>query len=78
MFFDHLPLGVANLGGFLLLLVVVSWRWYTLKHDSYVTYKKRGNLSKSAPLTFPYYFPLLGTLPIQYLWDPRGFVLNPE
>lgn len=31
---------------------------------------------KGVPLTFPYVFPLLGSLPVACLWNPIAFVLD--
>ncbi|KAI1440154.1 cytochrome P450 [Annulohypoxylon stygium] len=39
--------------------------------------RKKRDDAKGAPSTFPYIFPLLGSLPLAYLWDPKAFVLNP-
>ncbi|KAI1139121.1 cytochrome P450 [Hypoxylon sp. FL0543] len=76
MFSDTLPLNGTNLG-LCLLLIAALWHWYTASRDRFITYKKRDN-AKGVPLTFPYVFPLLGCLPIAYLWNPRAFVLNPS
>lgn len=76
---DLLPWHVANLGANLgalsILLIAVLWRRYTTKRDGFVAQDKRDD-AKGPPWTFPYVFPLLGSLPIAYLWDPRAFVLD--
>ncbi|KAI3331580.1 cytochrome P450 [Xylariaceae sp. AK1471] len=77
MFFDLLPLRTANLGALSLLLIAALWCWYTARRGNSASYKNRDNSNKGVPLTFPYIFPLLGSLPINYLWNPRSFVLNP-
>ncbi|KAI1759270.1 cytochrome P450 [Hypoxylon sp. FL1150] len=77
MFWNILPLNINSLGALLLVLSVALWRQYTARRESFVAYKKREN-SKDAPLTFPYVVPLLGSLPIAYLWSPKAFVLNPN
>ncbi|KAI0838408.1 cytochrome P450 [Hypoxylon sp. FL0890] len=77
MFSDLLPLRGANLGALSLLFIAILWRWYAVRRDRFIAHGKRGDV-KGAPLTFPYVFPLLGSLPIMYLWDPRAFVLNPN
>ena len=75
IFGDLLPWRVADLGAFTLLLLVALWLRYTAKRDNFVASDKREN-AKGAPPTFPYVFPLLGNLPISYLWKPREFVLD--
>lgn len=75
MFWDLLPLRVVNLGALSLLLFAALWRHYTARRDNSVAYTKHDN-AKGVPPTFPYVFPLLGSLPITYLWKPRAFVLN--
>ncbi|KAK7753016.1 hypothetical protein SLS62_004965 [Diatrype stigma] len=77
MFSQLLRLSVPNLGALSLLLIAVLWRRYTAQRDSFAAYKKHGN-AQCAPLTFPYFFPLLGSLPITYLWKPRAFVSAPN
>lgn len=66
---------VTNLGALSLLLVAALWRRYTAKRDRFVVHDKRED-SRGTPSTFPHVFPLLGTLPIAYLWRPRSFVLD--
>ncbi|KAI0451549.1 cytochrome P450 [Xylaria acuta] len=77
MFSDYSPAHVANLGGLGLLLTAALWRWYTTSRDSFFARQKRDN-AQGVPLTFPYIFPLLGSIPVTYLWKPRAFVLNPD
>ncbi|KAI1384153.1 cytochrome P450 [Hypoxylon trugodes] len=77
MFWNFLPLGVGNLVALSFLLTSSLWLRYTFKRDHFLAYEKRAN-SKEAPFVFPHIFPILGSLPIAYLWDPRGFVLNPN
>ncbi|KAI1370593.1 cytochrome P450 [Hypoxylon crocopeplum] len=77
MFWNLLPLSVGNLVALSLLLISALWLRYTARRDSFIAYEKRVN-GKDAPLTFPHVFPILGSLPITYLWNPRGFVLNPN
>lgn len=77
MFGELLRLSVPNLGALSLLLIAVLWRRYTAQRDGFTTYKKRDD-AKRVPLTFPYFFPLLGSLPITYLWKPRAFVSDPK
>lgn len=66
---------VANLVALALCLVVALWRRYTARRDSFIGRDKVKN-AKGAPSTFPYVFPLVGSLPISYLWGPKDFVLN--
>ncbi|KAI1400296.1 cytochrome P450 [Hypoxylon fuscum] len=75
MFYGLPPLRVADLGALSLLLIAALWRWCTVRWDSSMAYKKCDDV-KHVPLTFPYFFPILGSLPITYLWKPRDFVLN--
>ncbi|KAI0850264.1 cytochrome P450 [Daldinia vernicosa] len=77
MLFNIFPLSPANLLAVCLLLITVLWRRYAAKHASLVAYEKRDDV-KGIPSTFPYVFPLLGNLPIMYLWNPKDFVLNPK
>lgn len=60
-----------------MLLVVVLWRRYAIWCEIYECQSKSGT-ANDAPLTFPYFLPLLGSLPISYLWKPRAFVLSQE
>ncbi|OTA83033.1 hypothetical protein M434DRAFT_36900 [Hypoxylon sp. CO27-5] len=75
MFYDLLR--GANLGAFSLIVIAALCRWYATRYDSSKGREKPGN-AKGTPATFPYIFPLLGSLPIAYLWNPRAFVLNPN
>ncbi|KAI0101467.1 cytochrome P450 [Hypoxylon sp. NC0597] len=75
MFYDILC--GANLGAFSLLVIAALWCWYAARYDSSKAHKKPSN-AKCIPTTFPYVFPLLGSLPIAYLWNPRAFVLDPN
>ncbi|TGJ86045.1 hypothetical protein E0Z10_g2699 [Xylaria hypoxylon] len=77
MFLDFPPLNVANLRALSLPLIAALWYWYTIRRSNFIANSKLGN-AKGVPLTFPYVFPLLGSLPIAYLWKPRAFVLNPD
>jgi hypothetical protein len=75
MLFDLLPLQTAHFGAFALLLIAALWHRYAAKLRHFQAYEKL-NEGKGAPLTFPYVFPLLGSLPVSYLWNPRAFVLD--
>ncbi|KAK7740481.1 hypothetical protein SLS53_005324 [Cytospora paraplurivora] len=75
MFDDLTSWHVANLVGLALFIVVALRRRYTATSDSFIERDKNEN-AKGAPSTFPHVFPLLGSLPISYLWGPRDFVLN--
>ncbi|CAG8951630.1 hypothetical protein HYFRA_00005430 [Hymenoscyphus fraxineus] len=73
--------GTSHLGAVLLFLVAVLWLRYVLGNKArFVAQCKNHDKGKivEAPLTFPYIVPLLGSVPISYLWNPRGFVLNPN
>ncbi|KAH6646126.1 cytochrome P450 [Truncatella angustata] len=74
---DFLSWGSADLWALSLFLIAVLWYRYTAARNKFSSYEKRDN-ANSYPLTFPYVFPVLGTLPISYLWRPRAFVLNPS
>ncbi|PSR84021.1 cytochrome P450 [Coniella lustricola] len=67
----------ANLGALFILLIVVLWHRYVTKRDSFIAHNKR-NSAEGTPWTFPYVFPLLRSLPLMYLWNPKSFVLNPN
>lgn len=58
-----------------LILVAVLWLRYTASRAKFVASNERNN-AKGVPPTFPYVFPLLGNLPVLYLWKPRAFVLD--
>ncbi|KUI58399.1 Cholesterol 7-alpha-monooxygenase [Cytospora mali] len=75
MFDDLLLWDAANLAGLSLLVIAALWLRYTARHDSLAAHVKLGDTT-GVPSTFPYIFPLLGSLPVTYLWDPRAFVLN--
>lgn len=53
------------------LLAALLWRRYTARRDKFENQTKKGT-----PGTFPHIFPLLGSLPVSYLWKPRDFVLD--
>lgn len=53
------------------LLIAILWRQYTTRCDNF-----ENQITKGTPETFPYVFPLLGSLPVSYLWKPRDFVLD--
>ncbi|KAF2112887.1 cytochrome P450 [Lophiotrema nucula] len=73
--FEPPHLSLTNLGPLLLLVFAALWIRYTIIYNQFLAYRKRDN-AKASPLTFPYVFPLLGSLPLSYLWQPRGFVLD--
>lgn len=77
MFADLIPWPTANLGALFLLLSTLLWFRYTTRRDDFDAHDKRGD-AKGVPRAFPYVFPLLGSLPLRYLWKPRDFVLNPR
>ncbi|KAI1749830.1 hypothetical protein F4782DRAFT_511668 [Xylaria castorea] len=55
-----------------LLLFGALWLWYAAKRHGPVANAN----AKGIPLTFPYVFPFLGSLPIAYLYNPMAFVLS--
>ncbi|KAI0022957.1 cytochrome P450 [Xylariomycetidae sp. FL0641] len=71
----ELPPLTANLGALFLFLFAALWLRYAARHRSYTACNERTD-GQGAPLTFPYFFPLLGSLPIAYLWKPRAVVLD--
>lgn len=75
IFGDLLPWGVVNLATLCLLLTAALWSRYTARRDNFLSQEKHEN-AKGVPSMFPYIFPLLGSLPITYLWKPKAFVLN--
>jgi hypothetical protein len=75
MLYDLLPLQRAHFGALALLLIAALWHRYATKRRHFLAYENL-NEGKGAPLTFPYIFPLLGSLPVSYLWNPRAFVLD--
>ncbi|KUJ06800.1 cytochrome P450 [Mollisia scopiformis] len=76
MSFDLLALQTTHLGALFLLLIAALWHRYAANRRSFTAYTKRENNKGVVPLTFPYIFPLLGSLPVAYLWNPRAFVLS--
>ncbi|KAI0169136.1 cytochrome P450 [Hypoxylon sp. FL1284] len=77
MFLNLFSPNLGNLGAFFLFLIAASWLRYAVKRRKFIAQQKSDGV-RSAPLTFPYVFPLLRSLPIAYLWNPRAFVLNPN
>ncbi|KAI0402150.1 cytochrome P450 [Xylaria palmicola] len=65
---------VVDLGALCLLLIL---GWHIAKRDILGAHQQRSR-PLSNPSTFPSVFPLLGSLPIAYLWKPRDFVLSPD
>ncbi|KAF2468300.1 cytochrome P450 [Lindgomyces ingoldianus] len=59
----------------LLAVVTLLLLHYIYKHKHFRECTKQDN-SKLTPPTELYVFPLLGSLPLTYIWNPRGFVLN--
>lgn len=68
---------MANLGALSLVLFAALWLWRLTRRGAFATHNKSGGV-KGVPSTFPYIFPLLGNLPIIYLWKPRDFVSDPK
>ncbi|KAI1878967.1 hypothetical protein JX265_003144 [Neoarthrinium moseri] len=66
---------VTNPGTFCFLLVVVLWLRYAAALNNFKAYEKQRG-AQGIPLAFPYVFPLLGNLPLPYLWRPKAFILN--
>lgn len=77
MFVDLFSWPKANLGAPSLLLMAALWLWYITRRGTFVTHNKSGD-ANGVPSTFPCIFPLLGSLPIIYLWKPRAFVSDPK
>lgn len=77
MFVDLIPWPTANLGVMSLLIITALWFGYTTIRGTWATHSKSDG-TKGVPSTFPCVFPLLGSLPIIYLWKPRDFVLDPK
>ncbi|KAK6953162.1 hypothetical protein Daesc_005462 [Daldinia eschscholtzii] len=77
MFFNLISLSVSNLLALSLLVIAALWRRYSAKRASFIAYEQRDDI-KGIPPTFPYVFPLLGSVPISYLRSPKDFVLNPK
>ncbi|KAI0160102.1 cytochrome P450 [Xylariaceae sp. FL1272] len=73
-----LCLSPANLGALILTLAIILWRRYTINHSDYAISQTHTPYQPTAPSTFPYIFPLMGSLPLIYLVDPLSLVLNPH
>ncbi|KAK3984617.1 cytochrome P450 [Cladorrhinum sp. PSN332] len=66
---------------FVLLLAALWFRYRTTFHNFATQippkrHSSRGGDGQNIPPTFPYFFPILGTLPLAYLWRPRDLVLS--
>ncbi|KAJ4423350.1 hypothetical protein N0V82_001953 [Gnomoniopsis sp. IMI 355080] len=59
-----------------LLLLAIFWYNYTTKRDEFAAHSRHDGAGQRTPPTFPYFFPLLGTLPMAYLWNPKSFLLD--
>ncbi|KAL2291309.1 hypothetical protein FJTKL_13926 [Diaporthe vaccinii] len=77
MFIDLISWPVANLGALSLVLIAALWLRRPSRRGAFATHKKSDDV-KGVPSTFPCVFPLLGDLPIIYLWKPRDFVSDPN
>jgi hypothetical protein len=61
---------------FLGFIIILVFRYNAL-WSKFRAYRRRDDANNAPPL-FPYFFPLLGSLPFAYLWNPRTFVLSPR
>ena len=61
---------------FLGLIAILIFRYNAL-WSKFRAYRKPDGAADAPPL-YPYFFPLLGSLPFAYLWNPRTFVLSPR
>lgn len=77
MFYDLVSWPMAKLGALSLVLIAALWLRWTIRRGTLVTHNKSGS-AKGVPTTFPCILPLLGNLPIIYLWKPRDFVSDPK
>ena len=60
----------------LTLILVAAWQSQLIRRVRSPNDYPRRRTGKVPP-TFPYRLPLLGSLPIYYLWNPMRFVLDP-
>lgn len=77
MFIDFISWPMVKLGALSLVLIAALWLRWTTRRGTFVTHDKSGD-AKAVPSTFPCNLPLLGNLPIIYLWKPRDFVSDPK
>ncbi|KAF2653089.1 Pfs, NACHT and ankyrin domain protein, partial [Lophiostoma macrostomum CBS 122681] len=68
---ESLQLTISLLVSSLIVLAIRHHRSQITFHESKIYHDAR-----HVPPTYPYIFPLLGSLPLAYLWDPKSFVLN--
>ncbi|CAI6338089.1 unnamed protein product [Periconia digitata] len=66
---------LQSLALILVFLITVFWLRFRHKHRTFLAHSKRDGI-KIIPPTFPYAFPLLGSLPVAYLWKPKAVVLD--
>lgn len=78
MFVDLISWPVAKLGALSVLLIAALWVRLATGRGTFVTHNNKRGDAKGVPSTFPCIFPLLGSLPIIYLWKPREFVSDPK
>ncbi|KAK4164372.1 25-hydroxycholesterol 7-alpha-hydroxylase [Cladorrhinum sp. PSN259] len=79
MHLNFLPSAVANHEAqwglsLFAILVTILWLRYRANLHSFAAATKK----QHSPPTYPYLFPVLGSLPLAYLWKPRDVVLNPK
>jgi len=77
MLSELLPTHAPSLVALAVLLITTLLLRYNAKCAKFAPDKSCGK-PDGIPLTFPYVFPLLGSLPVAYLWKPRDFVLNQQ
>ncbi|KAI1342556.1 cytochrome P450 [Xylariaceae sp. FL0016] len=77
MFGDLLSPLVVNLAVLSLVVITICWHRYLSARAQFTKVQNPSDVG-SVPPTFPHVFPLLGSLPLDYLWSPKEFVLNPN
>jgi len=82
MLLDIVSLSAPQLIALALIVCAALWYRYTCARDKYLSGgdddRKTRHVAGRAPPRFPYLFPLVGSIPLGYLPNPKDFVLNPK
>ncbi|KAI1258712.1 cytochrome P450 [Xylariaceae sp. FL1019] len=74
--FSAPTLSSASLVAMILFLAFIPWRRYNTKQSEFTNSQTHQPGQPTAPATFPYVFPFLGSLPLAYLINPLSYVLD--
>lgn len=70
-------MGSLNGAALVIFIIALLVLRYNASRNRYNAAKRR-DIAKAKPPTVPYVVPLLGTVPLGYIWDPIKFVLDPK